>query len=103
MAAECEFASHHVGPSSKLPLPEGVAQHYTLYAASTVIVCGRDQTADDRLYLKNMKEISTHQQSICIVGLSTLPNVETIRSPCCYRGESLLLIIYAFPQTARQV
>jgi hypothetical protein len=50
-----------------------------------------------------MKEISADEQSVCETGLSSLPEIETIGCPCCYRAESLLLVMHALRNTSRQV
>src|SRR5207249_10989663 len=103
MTAEGKFATEYVWPSTELPLPESIAQDHTLRAASMVIVGWRDQATYDWLNLKNIKEISAHQQSICVVGFSTLPEIESIGGPRRYCGESLLLVMQSFPQTTCQI
>ena len=82
MSINRELAPNHLGAAAKLPQPERVADHSAADTAAAIVVARRNQPAQHRLYLKNLKEAAADPHPFGVARLATLSQVKPLRAPC---------------------
>src|ERR1700733_16190708 len=97
MSIERELAANPVGAAGKLPQPERVADDSAADAAAGIVVARRNQPAQHRLYLKNLKETAADPHPFGVARLAALSQVKPLRAPCGNACEGLLLLLQLMP------
>ncbi len=97
-----DLLSEYRRTPAEISLPERIAQHRCLRAASRMVIARPQQPSQHGLHSKNGEEIATHPQAIGQAQSSIPVPRKGLGTPCRHRGKGLLLLPQLLPYRERK-
>src|SRR6266852_4454768 len=91
MAPQTDGPAEDSGVASKLPLPEGMAQHHPRARASPRVVLGGECAANQRIHAEQAEEATADIEALGEPHLAAAGQVKPRRAPREHAGKRLLL------------